>query len=188
METIVRPKTHSSLMAGLLCGDLSSMRRFVETISSSRYPERNVAIALLRFLLRLSATEISQLNLPDLYDYEGHLYVAGAHRRLVQLPDAASLAIERWLQIRGDQGGNEILFSSERTERMTISGIRQVLGELQAVLPGKRGGIRLLVAAFANLYLAMDGDLEMLRLALGCTVRRQKAGTYANTVAFTNDT
>jgi len=170
-EQLRRLPATTSKKTQALAGDkdiqrlLDGLKMLTDILSRSDHPERDMVILFLHHLdMGLSAEEIAQLNLDDVYEYEG-LRVPG-RAEPVSVPDPVSLAIERWLQVRDDWGENAALFPSGRTGRMAAHDIRQTLKQLQAALPESRRRRRLLVMALGRLYLAMDGHWENLARSL----------------------
>lgn len=157
------PKRHSPRL------NPGKLRELIRMVLGTRNPERNLAIVVLMADMGLRVGEVRNLNLSDVYDYDGDLRVVGKgdKERRIPFSEAVSLALEKWLEVREAAVDNDALFPSERARRISENGVGQILRKLRDALGVKRLYPHLLRHTFANLYLAARGDLKTLQAILG---------------------
>lgn len=162
LRSLARPRVPRKVITPLADDEL---RRLLGAARTAR--DRAILLLLLDTGLRVS--ELVWISLADLRP-DGSLKVLGkgARERLVPVGAAARGAIGRYLDERGRLAPEAPLFLGEAGERLTVSGVQQLLGRLKARAGiGARCNPHTFRHTFAHRYLVNGGDVFSLQRILG---------------------
>ena len=163
LRTLARPRVPHKLIDPLSDADLRRLLAVADV--------RDRAIVLLLLDTGLRVSEAAGITLGDLRpDTSIKVLGKGAKERIVPVGAVARGAIGRYLERRGGGAPNEPLFLGPVGQRLTLTGIQQLLRRLRA-----RAGIaarcnpHTFRHTFAHNYLVNGGDVFTLQRMLGHT-------------------
>src|SRR6266540_2181591 len=163
LRTLARPRVPHKIMEPLSDADLRRLLAVADV--------RDRAILLLLLDTGLRVSEAAGISLGDLRaDASIKVMGKGAKERIVPVGAATRQAIGRYLAQRKAGSADEQLFTSQAAERLTLTGIQQLLVRLRARAGvGARCNPHTFRHTFARNYLLNGGDVFTLQRMLGHT-------------------
>jgi site-specific recombinase XerD len=163
LRTLARPRVPHKVMEPLSDDDLRRLLAVADV--------RDRAILLLLLDTGLRVSEAAGISLGDLRaDASIKVMGKGAKERIVPVGAASRGAIGRYLERRGPGSADEPLFVNQAGERLTLTGIQQLLTRLRArARVDARCNPHTFRHTFAHNYLVNGGDVFTLQRMLGHT-------------------